>query len=248
MQVFRRIGIALAFGAGLVTLGACQSMQGTAETEQDRSLLEFPINKTYEDMAAMRNTALAGMNNDDRTFGELFASETLPDGARLYRHLDRYEAKGGGADTDWGYQLIYLRVEGGIVRDYAYAVLKGEPRCFGWTGDVFHKCDDPELRRTTVKTFDALVRTSAGEPLSAWMTPAAQAAPASAAPAAEAAPAETAPAEAASAAEAAPAAAAEPALAADPAPAAETAPAAPEAEAAPAAESEAAPEAEAEEG
>lgn len=178
--MFRKTTIALAL-AGVVALGGCQRAQEAVQRRVDQTTLGFTVGKPYQQIASMRKTTLEGMFDDDRAYGELFASQELSDGTTLYRHLDRYESGGtttsvggifGSEKTNYAYRLLYFKVDDqGVIRDYANGFLHGEAtNCVSWVGGIFRKCEDPAALRTTVELYDSLVKTSDGLPLSAWLS------------------------------------------------------------------------------
>ncbi len=179
----RRLPLALAkllialLPAALVA--GCGSTQGDLQQMADRNWLGYMVGKPYAGIAAEKKLTMDGLMHDDRAAGELISVSDLPGGDRLYRHVDRYQSgtmsssAAGVYSKDsatYSYRLLYFRVSSeGVVRDYANGFVPGETQsCVGWIGGIFTKCKNELELRQTVDGFDAVVKTSQGQPLASW--------------------------------------------------------------------------------
>ncbi len=137
------------------------------------------VGKPYAGIAGQKKLTMEGLMYDDRAAGELVSASDLPGGDKLYRHVDRYQSgtmtsnAAGIYSKDsatYSYRLLYFRVSpDGVVRDYANGFVPGETQsCVGWIGGIFTKCKNELELRQTVDGFDAVVKTSQGQPLASW--------------------------------------------------------------------------------
>ncbi len=169
---------ALAAAAGAL-LAACSSAQGDIQQAADRNYLSYMAGKPYAAIAAEKKLTVEGMMYGDRAAGELISTTALAGGDTLYRHVDRYQSGTmtssvagiyGKDSATYSYRLLYFRVSpDGVVRDTANGFVPGETQtCIGWIGGIFQKCNNELELRSTVAGFDAVVKTSAGQPLASW--------------------------------------------------------------------------------
>ena len=170
----------LLLAAGAAALfSACSGTQAEIQTAVDRNWLGYMVGKPYAGIAAEKKLTMDGLMHDDRAAGELISVSDLPGGDRLYRHVDRYQSGTMSSNAagiyskdsaTYSYRLLYFRVSpDGVVRDYANGFVPGETQsCVGWIGGIFTKCKNELELRQTVDGFDAVVKTSQGQPLASW--------------------------------------------------------------------------------
>ena len=169
----------MALGTAAALLAACSSAQGDIQQMADHNYLSYMVGKPYASIAAEKKLTVDGLMYGDRAAGELISTSDLPGGDTLYRHVDRYQSGTmtssvagiyGKDSATYSYRLLYFRVSpDGLVRDTANGFVPGETQtCVGWIGGIFQKCNNELELRNTVAGFDAVVKTSAGQPLASW--------------------------------------------------------------------------------
>jgi len=164
-----------------LSLGSCSGTQGQIQQALDNAVMNSVVGRPYASVTgAMPALPLASLV--EPPFGRAFSVADLPGGSRLYRHLIRDVAQSSSvslfgiatSETQrFSYRLMYFKVDrAGIVTDTAAGFWLGESqRCVGYLGNIFQSCDNPQALAADVSFFDGLVRTSDGQPVTAWLKP-----------------------------------------------------------------------------
>lgn len=168
---------ALALTATLM-LGACQSTASRVEQFGARNVMLFAMNKPYEQVVNTPDFQADTLGRE-KIYGPLLASYTLASGDAVHRHIKSDVSSTSNVDLglitqrereNYTIRLAYFRVgPDGIVRDWAAGSVPGaSSRCVGYAGGIIRRCDDRAAIDRSLAEFDAIVRTSAGQPLSSW--------------------------------------------------------------------------------
>ena len=108
----------------------------------------------------------------------MIGSAKLTNGDIVYRHISPASRKSssrslghiGSTTTQRNYRLSYFRVgTNGVVKDYATGTgLASTTDCTTYLNGLVSSCDSIQPERRNLRDYDQQVRTSGGEPLSAW--------------------------------------------------------------------------------
>ena len=112
--------------AVFLSVSGCSGTQEQLQLAADRNWLSYAVGQPYAQIAAQKETTMAGLFGDQRAYGDMFAATDLPNGDRLYRHLNRYKASTTSTSVgllvnsdsaNYSYRLLYFRVSpDGIIR------------------------------------------------------------------------------------------------------------------------------------
>ena len=163
----RRLLAALA----LLTLSACTApSERVVETPgsgaiagQSGDAIASPVGRPYLQVANAANAETTS------SFGPMAGSFALDDGSIVYRHVaPAASAVAAGPVTDL--RLSYFKVgTDGTVQDWATgSVPAGQSACPFYVSGSCRHCTDFAARQQTFDTFDPVVRTAGGAPLTGW--------------------------------------------------------------------------------
>lgn len=169
---------AVAAALAILALAACTATQQGIQASADANILSYTVGKPYAEIAGQNSMSMGGLMGREKAYGELIQSSQLPNGDTLYRHGQAHAAQTtstdflfmGGDSTRFDYRLFYFRVGAdGVIKDYANGVVSAQQiECVDYIGGIFQNCSDTVLLSSDMAQMDAVVRTSAGMPLSAW--------------------------------------------------------------------------------
>lgn len=167
----------IALFAAALLLAGCQAPQSVQDFS-NRQFSRYAIGKPYAEVAATPDFQEDTLGRV-KMYGQPIGSYQLAAGDTVNRHIKRYGAS--STTTDFGfikqsekvryeYRLAYFRVgPDGIVKDMAIGIVPGETnKCVGYFYGLVQSCEDGETPARSLAIYDQVVRTSDGQPVSAW--------------------------------------------------------------------------------
>jgi hypothetical protein len=163
--------------AVMLVAAACQAQQSVQDFS-NRQFSRYAIGKSYAEVAATPDFKEDTLGRV-KMYGQPIGSYQLVSGEMVHRHIKRYGAS--VSTTDFGfikqsekvryeYRLAYFLVgPDGIVKDMAIGIVPGETnKCVGYFYGLVENCEDGETPTQSLAIYDQVVRTSGGQPISAW--------------------------------------------------------------------------------
>jgi len=174
-----RILAAAVMAAGLTLLAACSSTVEQLQEAGDRNYMRYAMGKPYQEVASLNPMTFESLTTGTTAYGPIVGGYTLENGDRVYRHAASIQSSESSVDAGLfmqrrsvqnRYRLAYFRVgPDGLVKDWATGALPGERvGCTAFAAGLFRTCTSDAEVAQSMAVYDSLVRTSAGQPLSAW--------------------------------------------------------------------------------
>lgn len=174
MRSMVRLSALMFVGAALFAAGCTAPPEGMVDMA-NRNYMRFAMNKPYASVAALQPDVMSG----ETAFGPMIGSFALADGDTVYRHVGLgatsqssadFGVIGGGKRVSTLLRLAYFKVgPDGVVRDWAVGSVPGDQSaCRHYAAGIYETCTDVAAQRQSFAVYDSVVKTSSGQPLSAW--------------------------------------------------------------------------------